>query len=281
MAVTTATLAGNVVDLGWDPLSAKPLVWVEANSGALVDTTGNRWLIGSKTLTVDASGNFSVELVTTNSDDIEPAENRQYRVVVKGRNGKPGVDAKTESRDSGWFFLTADATLASRIAVDYLEPGWATAKTAEIQALVDEAEAARDDTVTISGLTGEDAAVGALVAGTGGAGAITRAALSASIAGLAGAGSDDWLKAVAGAGGFGFTTLTTVETATGLPTAATVKWPDGKTGAFTGTSDGINGYTGFVVTHVDGATTKTVTVSGITYDPTTGLALGPTSLAVA
>ena len=94
-----------------------------------------------------------------------------------------------------------------------------------------------------------------------------------------GPGSDTWLKSNAAAFAFAFTSASATDTTTGLPTAAALKWPDGVTGAFTGTIDGAgNGYSGYTVTWA-GATTKTVTVTGITYD-SNGTAFGPTGLAV-
>jgi hypothetical protein len=94
-----------------------------------------------------------------------------------------------------------------------------------------------------------------------------------------GAGSTQWLQSLGGTFGFGFATITGTDTGTGLPTAGAVKWPDGTGGAFTGTIDGGgNGYSGWVVTWT-GGTTKTVTVTGVTYD-SNGNPLGPTSVAV-
>lgn len=57
--------------------------------------------------------------------------------------------------------------------------------------------------------------------------------------------------------------------ASGAPTAGTVTWPDGKTGAYAGTANGtypqyIDSYT---VTWVNGATTKTVTQASVTRNP--------------
>ena len=102
-------------------------------------------------------------------------------------------------------------------------------------------------------------------------------ALSASY----GAGSDLWIKAVGGDFGFVFTGSLTIDTATGLPTAGAIKWPDGRTGAFTGTVDS-NYYTGFTATYVPASgPTKTLTATGITYDTASGYPLGPTGLAVA
>jgi hypothetical protein len=100
------------------------------------------------------------------------------------------------------------------------------------------------------------------------------------VAGAYGPGSDQWLQSNGGGFTFAFAAITTTDTATGLPTAATVRWPDGKTGAFTGTIDGGgNGYSGYAVTWVNGGTTKTLTASGITYT-SDGNAIGPTGLAV-
>lgn len=124
-----------------------------------------------------------------------------------------------------------------------------------------------------------DAATAAVVA-AGGSATAAAVAADATVRVAFGSGSTAWLQAVAAGFDFAFTSITTADAATGLPTAAAVRWPDGTTGTFTGTTDGSNGYTGYAVTW-GGSTTKTVTASGITYDSTTGLALGPTTLAVA
>jgi hypothetical protein len=111
------------------------------------------------------------------------------------------------------------------------------------------------------------------------AGDLPYGALTTALNGTFGPGSDTWLKSNAAAFAFAFTGTPTYDTTTGLPTSATVKWPDAVTGTFTGTIDaGGNGYSGFTVTWA-GSTTKTVAVTGITYD-SNGLALGPTGLAV-
>lgn len=107
-----------------------------------------------------------------------------------------------------------------------------------------------------------------------------RAQLQALVDSVPTPGAAQWLKDVGGgAFGFVFTAITTVDGGTGLPTAAAILWPDGTAGAFTGTTDGVNGYTGYTATYA-GATTSTLTASGITYDATTGLPLGPTTLEV-
>lgn len=94
-----------------------------------------------------------------------------------------------------------------------------------------------------------------------------------------GPGSDQWLQAVGGGFNFAFATVTSTDSSTGLPTAGTVRWPDGTGGNFTGAIDGGgNGYSSYTVTWA-GTTTKTLTATGITYDAN-GIALGPTGLAV-
>jgi len=94
-----------------------------------------------------------------------------------------------------------------------------------------------------------------------------------------GPGSDQWLKQVGGAFGFALLSPSATDAATGLPTASTVRWPDGTDGAFTGTiNPTVGNYSGWVVTWA-GSTTRTLTVTGVTYDAN-GNALGPTSLVV-
>lgn len=143
-----------------------------------------------------------------------------------------------------------------------------------------------DSLVTVPSSAGVPVSVDVLTAEDFGplmAGAVANSASPTSVALRAayGSGSTDWLKSAAAGFSFAFTSITTVDAATGLPTAAAVKWPDGTTGTFTGTTDSANGYTGYAVTFGSGGTAKTVTASGITYDTATGLALGPTTLEVA
>jgi len=93
-------------------------------------------------------------------------------------------------------------------------------------------------------------------------------------------GSDQWLKQAAGDFGFAFLAIAATDPVTTLPTAGTIRWRDGTSGTFTGSVDTSNyGYSGYVAVWA-GITTKTVAVSGITYDIATGNALGPTSLVV-
>lgn len=62
---------------------------------------------------------------------------------------------------------------------------------------------------------------------------------------------------------FRITTVTSTDSASGLPTAGTVTWPDGTTGAFSNVTIDSTGryHTGYKVTY-PGTPAKTVTVSG-------------------
>lgn len=113
--------------------------------------------------------------------------------------------------------------------------------------------------------------------GSGG-GAVTttsQVASDAAVVSTYGDGSDQFLR---NDGNWDIQTVTASDTATGLPTAGTIRWKSGKTGSFTGTITS-GDYSGWVVTWVNGATTKTVTATGITYNAS-GNRLGPTSVVV-
>jgi hypothetical protein len=104
---------------------------------------------------------------------------------------------------------------------------------------------------------------------------LTAAATTAAIAAL-GAGSNPWLRDQAASFSPAFTAITTKHAATMLPTAGTIRWPDGTTGAFTATIDSTStGYASYAMVYGS----KTVTASGISYD-TDGIQLGPTSIVI-
>ncbi|MBT0771802.1 fibronectin type III domain-containing protein [Kineosporia sp. J2-2] len=110
---------------------------------------------------------------------------------------------------------------------------------------------------------------------SGGALDLTKATAVGGSGSSSGPGTDTWLK---NAGNWAVKTVSTSDSATGLPLTGTVLWTDGLEGAFTFTLTS-GDYSAWTVTWVSGGTTKTVAASGITYD-TNGNRLGPTSVAV-
>lgn len=116
MAVTTAVLSGTIADLGLDIATnylSRVVLVVESNTtGSLLrDTDGNTLLAGAKRVTIDRqTGAYSQTLVRTDSTDIEPADDRLYQATLIVPSGIPGAGNVTLR--SGWFELTADASLA-------------------------------------------------------------------------------------------------------------------------------------------------------------------------
>lgn len=120
MAVTTAVLSGNVEDIvGALPVgyTTRVALWVECNStdGILLDTAGGSIMAGVHRIAVNSTdGTFSEALVKTDSTDVLPGTGRLYRVHVDFPSGAPSGGRQTIS--SGWFPLTANATLVSKWA---------------------------------------------------------------------------------------------------------------------------------------------------------------------
>lgn len=144
----------------------------------VVDTLGNEIRIGSGrgTVAADGTGSISVWIPGTGSN---PAS-WQTSFIVRYRDPlEPGGHA---TRTFGPFTITASADLADLIEEQEIPAAYLTTVTAQLDAYVTEAEAARDATVDISGISTSDGVVEALVKNTGGAGPLTSAALSATYA---------------------------------------------------------------------------------------------------
>lgn len=187
MAITTATLSGTITDVVGEVnprYSGRIVMVVESNTtgSILRDTVGNVLMAGAKRINVDgSSGAYSQALVTTDSPDIVPADDRLYRVTLIYPSGVPGKGNVTAT--SGWFALTADTSLAD-VWQGIEVTAVSSAVYASISESVDEAaayaaaaEAARDGAVAIAGPV--DATVEGLIKNTGGIGPLTSAALSA------------------------------------------------------------------------------------------------------
>lgn len=154
---TWRTLTGRITDHVEAGLRAA-VVLVENNlkgaAQALVDIPTDTVLMqGPIKVDLDANYEFTVQLVDTNGVDTNVDDGTlRYRVRVHY------WDAQGTTRVwlSPWFSLIVDATLASKVLDEYVDPIIASSYLEQMQALLDQVE-------LISGLTGEDNAVAALI----------------------------------------------------------------------------------------------------------------------
>ncbi|WKN47157.1 hypothetical protein [Nocardioides sp. Arc9.136] len=227
MPVETCTLTGNLSDLVGVRIPGRQAVAVletnQAPGESLVLTDPKGVRLGVTALTLTADGSFTqAGVVTTDSPDVMPEQNRQYRLRVFYPDPRAGDGQGTW--DSGWFFLTGDADLADRVVVSYLPPtavGEAVALLDEkvdaaettMQTYVAQAQAARDDVEDVR--IDATAALGAADVATGAAETATGAAQSAAT--HAGQVAD----AVAVAGGAASAAEQAATTATGAADTAT------------------------------------------------------------
>lgn len=147
--------------LGDELTKVRAYVKTNLTRGAFVrDSVGNKIDLGDGLIVLDSAGLGTASLIDTASVDID-VDGLQYAVVVEYVN--PGSRDR-ELATLGWFSMTADANLAD---LDLDNPGvtptWRGSFTAEMEVLRDEAAASAAQAELISGLTGEDAAVRALI----------------------------------------------------------------------------------------------------------------------
>ena len=173
MATTTVTLTGNVRDmLDGEYDARRTKVFLRHNTSLVVDPDAGVLRVGSGTVSVDDTGAFTLPDVIASVDTVE---NLQATVYV---DYPDRASRERKVQTFGPYDLSAETgtvDLTELEATQHLDPSFASSTIAQMQALL-------DDMLGISGLTGEDAAVAALINGTGGAGPLSRAALSASIA---------------------------------------------------------------------------------------------------
>jgi peptidoglycan/xylan/chitin deacetylase (PgdA/CDA1 family) len=134
---TRVALFGNIRSLtgaAFDPNQVE--AYLESNTpagGPLIDTAGKTLQLGATRLDVQPDGSFvQLDVITTNSPDVQPSSGRQYRVRVAypdptGARGRSSVD-------SGWFFLLEESDLADRVVVDYLPTAYTTQAIAQVRA---------------------------------------------------------------------------------------------------------------------------------------------------
>lgn len=144
---TTYTLTGKAADLVGEDFAASDLTgYVESSQDVINEADVNTQRYGRKSLSFAGDGTWSVELVGTG--DLVQA----YRVVIRTRDRILGV----KTVESGWFELTADAEFGDVVEVERIAIETAADYAAAAAASAAEAE-------LIAGLTGEDAAVAALI----------------------------------------------------------------------------------------------------------------------
>lgn len=158
---TTFTLTGKAADLVGEDFAASDLTgYVESSQDVINEADVNTQRYGRKPLSFAGDGTWTVELVGTG--DLVQA----YRVTIRVRDRILGV----RMVESGWFALTADSDFADVLEVEVVAvqtaSEFATAAAGYANAAEASADAAADSAATataISGLTGEDDAVAALV----------------------------------------------------------------------------------------------------------------------
>lgn len=166
MAVTTHTLTGDFGDLVGGDLSSIR-AWIETNipEGALTRLdTGGQILLGDSPLDLDEVAAFTIDLVATDSADINPTL-FQYRVYAEYRKASGREMGRW---DSGWFDLTADTDLKDVIASAYVPPSYLSSVLSQLQGFVDDAEAAADraEAATLTDLNTSDGQVAFLLGAT-------------------------------------------------------------------------------------------------------------------
>lgn len=144
---TTFTLTGKAADLVGEDFAASDLTgYVEPSQDVVNEVDVNVQRYGRKPLSFAGDGTWTVELVGTG--DLVQA----YRVVIRTRDRTLGV----KNVESGWFELTADTEFGEVVEAEALDVRTAAEFAAAAAASAAEAE-------LIAGLTGEDAAVAALL----------------------------------------------------------------------------------------------------------------------
>lgn len=178
MALATATITYDLANLVGLPHYKGTSVTATTNipGDTVVDTDGNKIRLGSGRGTIDANGKGSV-VVWVPGTGSNPASWQTYLHV---RYRDPRAHGGATERTFGPFTITGNADLADLVAEQDVPPNYTTGVLAEMTAL-------RDETALISGLTGEDAAVAALVNSSS---SDTKAALSATFVARTGTKTD-------------------------------------------------------------------------------------------
>ncbi len=240
---TLHTLTGDLPALlGGD--IRNPLVTIESNvvaPDALVDfDNAKTYPPGPDRVPLNAGATFAIQLIDTGGEGTNMSDGSLRWTLSVAYSDAAGIRRTWSCRN---FVITADTDLSAVVPTADPPATAANQYIAEMEALLAQAEEA-------VGLTGEDAAVAALLANSNSA---SRAALARLV---------QWAKTP--------DTLITgaiTRNSASVVTSAQVVWPDGATGVFTttdiGPMDTIDAYT---ITYDDGVTDLTFTQPAITRD---------------
>ena len=166
--------------LGGDIDTRRTRVYVKTNvpNATLIDTSTGETRLGDEKVTLETDGTGSFTTWGVGADG-NPTSWQTSVIVEYPRAGS----RDRVTRTFGPYTIT-DADDGKNLAAledqQAIPPNYQTAFTADMEAIRDEAEAARDAAVDISGISTSDDVVSTLIEGTGGAGPLTRSALSTS-----------------------------------------------------------------------------------------------------
>lgn len=123
MALTYATITGQILDPVGDPLERVP-VYIEAAAanGVIKDTVGKVVFRGRKKILPDSAGNYEITLPELPQADIDPGD-AKWRLVFSTAVKVFGASGwKTQIPESVEFELTANSTWADLIDVSSADP---------------------------------------------------------------------------------------------------------------------------------------------------------------
>lgn len=138
MAVTRYTLTGNVCTLSGvefdSPSRIAAYVESNASTGAIIDLISNEIQLGTAVLNLTQSGSFNVNLIASNSADIN-ATGIQYQVHINYPDDSLG---RRVDWSSGWFSLTANTDLSDVLNEQFIPPNYQNQFVTEVNEVADE-----------------------------------------------------------------------------------------------------------------------------------------------
>lgn len=180
MALSTATVTFDLADhLGVDFDVRRTRLWLTTNvpDETVADNEAHQIRLGSGQIVLNSDGTGSFTTWVGEEGVSNPASWQTTLHVDYIDGGR----RERKRKSFGPYTITADAYLDDLMDEQEIPPNYVTSFTADMETIRDEAEAARDAAVDISNIDTSDGVVSTLIEGTGGAGPLTRSALSASL----------------------------------------------------------------------------------------------------